>query len=124
VTVRRVPAAPPTPAKAVVRWTSSAADSRVRPAVEHDGTTTVVLATKFFMPMGDEPDHAGGSRRWIMQEVEHSLRRLGTDHIDLYQVHRPSPTTDVEETLSALTDLARQGKVRSIGGSTRSSRPA
>jgi aryl-alcohol dehydrogenase-like predicted oxidoreductase len=78
----------------------------------------VVLATKFFMPMDDRPNHSGGSRRWIMQEVESSLRRLGTDHIDLYQVHRPSPTTDVEETLGALTDLVRQGKVRYVGSSS------
>lgn len=60
----------------------------------------VVLATKFFMPMDDRPNHSGGSRRWIIQEVENSLRRLKTDYIDLYQVHRPSPTTDVEETLA------------------------
>jgi len=78
----------------------------------------VFLATKFFMPMGDNPNHRGGSRRWIIQEVESSLRRLGTDWIDLYQVHRPSPDTDVEETLSALTDLVRQGKVRYIGSSS------
>lgn len=78
----------------------------------------VALATKFFMPMGDDPNHRGGSRRWIMQEVENSLRRLGTDHIDLYQVHRPSPDTDVAETLGALTDLVRQGKVRYIGSSS------
>jgi aryl-alcohol dehydrogenase-like predicted oxidoreductase len=78
----------------------------------------VVLATKFFMPMDDAPNHSGGSRRWIMQEVENSLRRLGTDYIDLYQVHRPSPTMDIEETLSALTDLVRQGKVRTIGSSS------
>ena len=78
----------------------------------------VVLATKFFMPMGAGPNHSGGSRRWIMTEVENSLRRLGTDYIDLYQVHRPSPTTDVEETLGALTDLVRQGKVRYIGSSS------
>lgn len=79
----------------------------------------VVLATKFFMPMDhDDPNHRGGSRRWIMTEVENSLRRLGTDHIDLYQVHRPSPDTDVEETLGALTDLVRQGKVRYIGSSS------
>jgi aryl-alcohol dehydrogenase-like predicted oxidoreductase len=61
----------------------------------------VVLATKFFMPMGDEPNHRGGSRRWIMRSVEDSLRRLDADYIDLYQVHRPSQDTDVEETLSA-----------------------
>ena len=78
----------------------------------------VVLATKFFMPMGEKPNHGGGSRRWIMQEVENSLRRLGTDYIDLYQVHRPSQDTDVEETLGALTDLVRQGKVRYIGSSS------
>src|ERR1700712_1318036 len=78
----------------------------------------VVLATKFFMPMGEDPNSRGGSRRWIVREVENSLRRLRTDHIDLYQVHRPSPDTDVEETLGALTDLVRQGKIRSIGSSS------
>src|SRR4051795_3161102 len=79
----------------------------------------VVLATKFFMPMdSDVPNHRGGSRRWIMTEVENSLRRLRTDHIDLYQVHRPSPDTDIAETLGALTDLVRQGKVRYIGSSS------
>src|SRR3954466_13946883 len=78
----------------------------------------VVLATKFFMPMGEDPNRRGGSRRWIIQAVEDSLRRLGTDWIDLYQVHRPSPDTDVDETLGALTDLVRQGKVRSIGSSS------
>ena len=78
----------------------------------------VVLATKFFMPMGSDPNHRGGSRRWIMHEVENSLRRLGTDHVDLYQVHRPTPDIDVEETLGALTDLVRQGKVRYIGSSS------
>ena len=78
----------------------------------------VVLATKFFIPMSEDPNHRGGSRRWIIREVENSLRRLGTDHIDLYQVHRPSPDTDVEETLGALTDLVRQGKVRYIGSSS------
>jgi aryl-alcohol dehydrogenase-like predicted oxidoreductase len=78
----------------------------------------VVLATKFFMPMGEDPNSRGGSRRWIVREVEESLRRLRTDHIDLYQVHRPSPDTDVEETLGALTDLVRAGKVRYIGSSS------
>jgi aryl-alcohol dehydrogenase-like predicted oxidoreductase len=78
----------------------------------------VVLATKFFMPMGEDPNSRGSSRRWIIREVEESLRRLRTDHIDLYQVHRPSPDTDVEETLGALTDLVRQGKVRYIGSSS------
>jgi aryl-alcohol dehydrogenase-like predicted oxidoreductase len=79
----------------------------------------VFLATKFFMPMDeDRPNRRGGSRRWIMRAVEDSLRRLNTDYIDLYQVHRPSPDTDVEETLGALTDLVRQGKVRYIGSSS------
>jgi aryl-alcohol dehydrogenase-like predicted oxidoreductase len=78
----------------------------------------VVLATKFHGVMGDDPNHQGNSRRWIMRAVEDSLRRLNTDHIDLYQVHRPDDGTDVEETLSALTDLIRQGKVRYAGSST------
>src|ERR1700742_799102 len=78
----------------------------------------VVLATKFFMPMGEDPNRRGGSRRWIATAVESSLRRLGTDHIDLYQVYRPDPAVDVEETLGALTDLVRQGKIRYIGSSS------
>ncbi|MFG6501749.1 aldo/keto reductase [Microbacterium sp. P05] len=78
----------------------------------------VVLATKFFMPMDDGPNHRGGSRRWIIQEVENSLRRLGTDWIDLYQVHRPDPAVDIEETLGALSDLVHQGKIRYIGSSS------
>jgi aryl-alcohol dehydrogenase-like predicted oxidoreductase len=78
----------------------------------------VVLATKFHNAMGDDPNQQGNSRRWITRAVEDSLRRLGTDWIDLYQVHRPDPRTDIEETLGALTDLVHQGKVRYIGGST------
>jgi aryl-alcohol dehydrogenase-like predicted oxidoreductase len=78
----------------------------------------VVLATKFFVPMGEAPNQGGVSRRWIMQEVENSLRRLGTDWIDLYQVHRYDTGTDLEETLGALDDLVRQGKVRYVGSST------
>ncbi|GAA3292339.1 aldo/keto reductase [Dactylosporangium vinaceum] len=78
----------------------------------------VVLATKVHGAMGDDPNRRGTSRRWIMAEVEHSLRRLQTDHIDLYQVHRLDPAVDIEETLSALTDLVRSGKVRAIGSST------
>ena len=78
----------------------------------------VVLATKFFVPMGEGPNQGGVSRRWIMQEVESSLRRLGTDWIDLYQVHRYDTGTDLEETLGALDDLVRQGKVRYVGSST------
>ncbi len=78
----------------------------------------VVLATKGHGPMGDDPNMQGNSRRWIIRAVEDSLRRLQSDHIDLYQIHRPSPDTDIEETLSALTDLMRAGKVRAIGSST------
>lgn len=78
----------------------------------------VVLATKVNGAMGDEPNRRGSSRRWIVAEVEHSLRRLRTDHIDLYQVHHPDPHTDLDETLAALTDLLRSGKVRAIGASS------
>ncbi|CUU56941.1 Predicted oxidoreductase [Parafrankia irregularis] len=78
----------------------------------------VVLATKLFMPMGPDTNQRGLSRRWIVTEVENSLRRLGTDWIDLYQVHRPDPSTDIDETLSALTDLVRAGKIRYFGSST------
>jgi aryl-alcohol dehydrogenase-like predicted oxidoreductase len=77
----------------------------------------VVLATKFSRPIGQHPHHQGASRRWIVTAVENSLRRLRTDHIDLYQLHLPDPRTDIEETLSALTDLIRAGKVRAIGAS-------
>jgi len=78
----------------------------------------VVLATKVHFPMGDGPNMGGNSRRWIVRAVEASLRRLRTDWIDLYQIHRPDHTTDVEETLSALTDLVRAGKIRAFGCST------
>ena len=78
----------------------------------------VVLATKFHGAMGDDPNQAGNSRRWIFRAVEASLTRLGTDWIDLYQVHRWDPWTDHEETLGALSDLVTQGKVRHIGSST------
>ncbi len=85
----------------------------------------IVLATKVHFPMdvplggsGGDPNKRGNSRRWIIAEVENSLRRLRTDWIDLYQVHRPDPDTDIEETLGALTDLQRQGKIRAFGTST------
>ena len=78
----------------------------------------VVLATKFHGKMGDDPNEFGNSRRWLVKEVENSLRRLQTDYIDLYQVHRPEQNTDIDETLGALTDLIRQGKVRYAGSST------
>jgi aryl-alcohol dehydrogenase-like predicted oxidoreductase len=77
----------------------------------------VVLATKFASPMGDGPDKRGGSRRYIMEAVEASLKRLQTDYIDLYQMHQPDRDTPIEETLSALDDLVTQGKVRYIGNS-------
>jgi len=78
----------------------------------------IVLATKVHGQMGDDQNHQGNSRRWIVQAVEDSLRRLQTDWIDLYQIHRPDPSTDVDETLGALTDLVRQGKIRYFGSST------
>jgi aryl-alcohol dehydrogenase-like predicted oxidoreductase len=78
----------------------------------------VILATKVHASMGDDPNHRGNSRRWILREVESSLRRLKTDWIDLYQIHRPSLDTDIEETLGALSNLVTQGKVRYIGAST------
>ncbi len=78
----------------------------------------IVLATKFFAPMGADRNMVGGSRRWIMSECENSLRRLNTDHLDLYQVHRPDPNVDIDETLGALSDLVHQGKVRYLGSST------
>src|ERR1700677_49120 len=77
----------------------------------------IVLATKVHGPMGDDPNQQGNSRRWLTREVEASLRRLQTDYIDLYQIHRPDPSTDIEETLSALSDLIHSGKVRAIGSS-------
>ena len=78
----------------------------------------VILATKFHGSMGDDPNEFGNSRRWIVTEVENSLRRLKTDRIDLYQVHRPEADTDIDETLGALTDLVRAGKVLYVGSST------
>jgi aryl-alcohol dehydrogenase-like predicted oxidoreductase len=78
----------------------------------------VVLATKVHFPFGEEPNHRGNSRRWIVAEVENSLRRLQTDWIDLYQIHRPEPDTDIDETLGALSDLVHQGKIRYFGHST------
>ncbi|AKU14969.1 aldo/keto reductase [Luteipulveratus mongoliensis] len=78
----------------------------------------VILATKVHFPLEEGPNKGGNSRRWIVHEVEQSLRRLQTDWIDLYQVHRPDETTDIEETLSVLTDLVRQGKIRAFGCST------
>jgi aryl-alcohol dehydrogenase-like predicted oxidoreductase len=78
----------------------------------------VIVATKVHGTMGEDPNEFGNSRRWIIKEVENSLRRLQTDWIDLYQIHRPEADTAIDETLGALTDLVRQGKVRYIGSST------
>lgn len=78
----------------------------------------IVLATKVGMPMGKGLNESGNSRLWILHEVENSLRRLQTDYIDLYQIHRPDPQTDIEETLGVLTDLVREGKIRYFGSST------
>ncbi|MFI5698216.1 aldo/keto reductase [Kribbella sp. NPDC051586] len=77
----------------------------------------VVLASKFGLPMGEDPNRRGASRRWIMRAVEDSLRRLGTDHLDLYQLHRPDHDTEAGETLSALSDLVQAGKIRAFGSS-------
>jgi len=78
----------------------------------------LVIATKVHGRMGEDPNMEGNSRRWIIQECENSLRRLGTDYIDLYQIHRPDPHIAIDETLGALSDLVRQGKVRYLGSST------
>jgi aryl-alcohol dehydrogenase-like predicted oxidoreductase len=78
----------------------------------------VVLATKVHGQMGDDPNAQGNSRRWIIAECENSLRRLGTDYIDLYQIHRPDELIDIDETLGALSDLVHAGKVRNVGSST------
>jgi aryl-alcohol dehydrogenase-like predicted oxidoreductase len=78
----------------------------------------IVLATKVHMPMGDDPNAQGNSRRWIIAECENSLRRLGTDYLDLYQVHRPDESVDVDQTLGALSDLVHAGKIRAFGSST------
>ncbi len=83
--------------------------------IDRDG---IILATKAHASMGEDANSSGNSRRWILRECENSLRRLGTDYIDLYQIHRPDPSADVDETLSALTDLIRAGKIRYAGSST------
>jgi aryl-alcohol dehydrogenase-like predicted oxidoreductase len=87
-------------------------------ALQNGRRDQVVLATKVHASMGDDPNQRGNSRRWILKEVENSLRRLRTDWIDLYQIHRPEPDTDIDDTLGALSDLVRAGKVRYIGSST------
>ena len=78
----------------------------------------VIVGSKVSLPMGTDPNRRGGSRRWITRAVEDSLRRLQTDYLDLYQLHRPAPDTDIEETLAVMDDLARAGKIRVAGTST------
>jgi aryl-alcohol dehydrogenase-like predicted oxidoreductase len=90
----------------------------VRKALAGGRRDNVVLATKVHGTMGDDPNQSGNSRRWIVQEVDNSLRRLGTDWIDLYQIHRPEADTDIDETLGALSDLVHAGKIRCFGSST------
>ena len=97
---------------------SEGESERIVGAAIADRRHQVVLATKVWAPMGPGPNDRGLSRRAIFQQIEASLRRLGTDYVDLYQIHRPDPTTPWDETLGALSDLVRQGKVRYIGCST------
>jgi aryl-alcohol dehydrogenase-like predicted oxidoreductase len=99
-------------------YSAGESEEIVGKALKGGKRNNVILATKVHFQMGDDPNHVGNSRRWIMQEVDNSLRRLQTDWIDLYQIHRPDPTTDIDETLGALTDLVRMGKIRAFGSST------
>lgn len=99
-------------------YASGEAEEIVGKALAGTRRDEVVLASKFHNPMSDNVNDRGNSRRWIMRAVEGSLKRLGTDHLDLYQVHRPDPATGIEETLGALTDLQRAGKIRYFGTST------
>ncbi|WP_329567916.1 aldo/keto reductase [Streptomyces sp. NBC_01361] len=99
-------------------YSAGESESIVGKALSGGRRDNVVLATKFHGSLGSDPNEQGNSRRWIIREVENSLRRLGTDWIDLYQVHRPEPDTDFDETLGALSHLVQQGKIRYIGTST------
>jgi aryl-alcohol dehydrogenase-like predicted oxidoreductase len=99
-------------------YSAGESEEIVGKALKGGKRNNVILATKVHGRMDDDPNHEGNSRRWIMQEVDNSLRRLQTDWIDLYQIHRPDPTTNIDETLAALTDLVRMGKIRAFGSST------
>jgi aryl-alcohol dehydrogenase-like predicted oxidoreductase len=99
-------------------YSTGESEEIVAKALQGSRRDEVVLATKFFGTMSDKPNQSGGSRYWIMRECEASLRRLGTDRIDLYQMHRPDPKMDIDEALGALSDLVHQGKVRYLGSST------
>jgi aryl-alcohol dehydrogenase-like predicted oxidoreductase len=99
-------------------YSAGESEEIVGKALARLGRENIVLATKVHGQMGKDPNAQGNSRRWILTECENSLRRLCTDYIDLYQIHRPSPETDIDETLGALTELVHAGKVRYIGSST------
>jgi aryl-alcohol dehydrogenase-like predicted oxidoreductase len=100
------------------QYSAGESESIVGKALAGGRRDSVVIATKAGMPMGNDPNQRGASRRWILTEVENSLRRLGTDWIDLYQIHRLDPATDIDEALGVLSDLVRQGKIRYFGHST------
>ncbi|HWB67150.1 MAG TPA: aldo/keto reductase [Mycobacteriales bacterium] len=99
-------------------YSAGESEEIVGKALANGRRDNVVLATKAHAPMGRDPNQQGNSRRWLVREVEASLTRLGTDYIDLYQIHRPSPETDIDETLGALSDLVHAGKIRYFGSST------
>ena len=99
-------------------YSAGESEEIVGKATEGSAAATSCWPRRSCVPMDEDPNHRGDSRRWIVEEVENSLRRLGTDWIDLYQIHRPDPNTDIDETLGALTDLVHQGKVRYIGSSS------
>jgi aryl-alcohol dehydrogenase-like predicted oxidoreductase len=99
-------------------YSAGESEEIVGQALAHGRREHVVLATKAHAAMGRDPNQQGNSRRWLIRECEASLRRLGTDYIDLYQIHRPDPTADVDETLGALSDLIRAGKILYAGSST------
>ncbi len=99
-------------------YSSGESEEIVGKALAGSKRDNIVLATKAHGRMGDDRNQQGNSRRWLVRECENSLRRLGTDYIDLYQIHRPDPSADVDETLAALTDLIHAGKIRYAGSST------
>jgi aryl-alcohol dehydrogenase-like predicted oxidoreductase len=99
-------------------YTAGESEEIVGKALAGGRRDSIILATKVHGQMGSDPNHFGNSRRWILEEVDNSLRRLGTDWIDLYQIHRPHPGMDIDETLGVLTDLVRAGKIRYFGSST------
>jgi aryl-alcohol dehydrogenase-like predicted oxidoreductase len=99
-------------------YSSGESEEIVGQALAGGRRDNVVLATKVGLPFGEDPNQRGTSRRWITEAVEGSLRRLGTDWIDLYQIHRLDPTADIDETLGALSDLVHAGKIRAFGAST------